>query len=254
MAPEDDYAFLFGAIGGICHVVVSHPFDLVKVRMQTGGFGYTSTPQATRHILKSEGWLGLYRGVFPVLVGAGPVMGVCYLSYTLARKLILDLSPSTSSSSLSNSSQSKDWKDSLSIPQIAAAGAVASVPTALILGPAERLKILLQVDNTSQGKGGPSIREAIKSMARVWRSGGGVTGLYKGTGLTMLRDMPGDAAYFATFETVKRFLLSLRPQSSPRSSLEETAYKTVSILLSGGLFSCSFYQTEYRGKLNFEKV
>ncbi|KAI8853016.1 mitochondrial carrier domain-containing protein [Chytridium lagenaria] len=226
---EDRYSFLFGAVGGICHVLVSHPFDLIKVRMQSGSFGYTSTLQASRKILAAEGWTGLYRGVLPVLAGAGPVIWV---------RVIMDFTPASHSQQAS--ATHKDWKDSLSIWQVAAAGAIASIPTSLFLGPAERIKILLQVEKSvATEKIGlrAQTRESVKAMVRVWKAGGGIFGLYRGTGLTMLRDVPGDAAYFATFEVVKRFLnraveKAERDGGRPRDG---GILNIVVILLSGGM-------------------
>ncbi|KAJ3215038.1 carnitine transporter [Dinochytrium kinnereticum] len=211
--------------------------------MQSGGFGYTSTLQASKHILATDGWVGLYRGVLPVLAGAGPVMGVCFFSYTWARRVILDFSPSMDKSDLAHS---KDWKDALTIPQIAAAGAVASIPTAMILGPAERIKILLQVERTGESHGPQPakrshLRESLRSILRVWKAGGGIFGLYRGAGLTVLRDIPGDAAYFATFEGLKRALnKSLFDNGSGLQSKESIGFMGVFvILLSGGLAGCA---------------
>lgn len=62
-------SFLTGAFGGFSLVAVSHPFDLIKVRMQAASS--TASPLATlrQAIGGPAGLLGLYRGVSPVLMG-----------------------------------------------------------------------------------------------------------------------------------------------------------------------------------------
>lgn len=50
-----------GAASGIVGVVIGHPFDTVKVRLQTGV--HKSTFDALRHLVLREGWGSLYRGV-----------------------------------------------------------------------------------------------------------------------------------------------------------------------------------------------
>lgn len=45
-----------GGVGGICAVVVGHPFDLVKVRMQTAEKGvYTGAVDVVRKTIAREG-------------------------------------------------------------------------------------------------------------------------------------------------------------------------------------------------------
>lgn len=45
-----------GAVGGLCSVIVGHPFDLVKVRRQTATKGfYTSSLDALRKAVRMDG-------------------------------------------------------------------------------------------------------------------------------------------------------------------------------------------------------
>ena len=49
-------AFAAGGVGGICAVVVGHPFDLVKVRLQTADKGvYTGAVDVVRKTVAREG-------------------------------------------------------------------------------------------------------------------------------------------------------------------------------------------------------
>ena len=68
-------SFAAGGVGGICAVIVGHPFDLVKVRMQTAERGvYTGAFDVVRKTIAREGMRkGLYAGVSAPLVGVTPM-------------------------------------------------------------------------------------------------------------------------------------------------------------------------------------
>jgi solute carrier family 25 (mitochondrial carnitine/acylcarnitine transporter), member 20/29 len=64
-----------GGFGGICAVVVGHPFDLVKVRLQTAEKGvYTGALDVVKKSIARDGIRrGLYAGVSAPLVGVTPM-------------------------------------------------------------------------------------------------------------------------------------------------------------------------------------
>jgi len=68
-------ALLAGGVGGVFAVVVGHPFDLVKVRMQTAEKGvYSGAMDVVRKTIAKEGLArGLYAGVSAPLVGVTPM-------------------------------------------------------------------------------------------------------------------------------------------------------------------------------------
>ena len=64
-----------GGFGGVCAVVVGHPFDLVKVRLQTAERGvYSGAIDVVRKSIARDGLRrGLYAGVSAPLVGVTPM-------------------------------------------------------------------------------------------------------------------------------------------------------------------------------------
>lgn len=68
-------ALLAGGVGGVCAVVVGHPFDLVKVRMQTAEKGvYSGAMDVVKKTIAKDGLVrGLYAGVSAPLVGVTPM-------------------------------------------------------------------------------------------------------------------------------------------------------------------------------------
>lgn len=68
-------SFAAGGVGGICAVIVGHPFDLVKVRLQTSEKGvYSGAIDVVKKTIAREGLArGLYAGVSAPLVGVTPM-------------------------------------------------------------------------------------------------------------------------------------------------------------------------------------
>jgi solute carrier family 25 (mitochondrial carnitine/acylcarnitine transporter), member 20/29 len=68
-------SFAAGGFGGVCAVIVGHPFDLVKVRLQTADKGvYSSALDVVRKSIARDGLRkGLYAGVSAPLVGVTPM-------------------------------------------------------------------------------------------------------------------------------------------------------------------------------------
>ena len=64
-----------GGFGGVCAVLVGHPFDLVKVRLQTAERGvYKNAIDVVRKSVAKNGLgRGLYAGVSAPLVGVTPM-------------------------------------------------------------------------------------------------------------------------------------------------------------------------------------
>lgn len=63
----DQYTgFLAGICSGITKLVIGHPFDTIKIRMQTeGGFGrFRGTWDCLRQTIRKEGVLAMYKGKF----------------------------------------------------------------------------------------------------------------------------------------------------------------------------------------------
>lgn len=118
----------------------------------------------------------------------------------------------------------------LSIPEIAAAGFFSAIPTTLVAAPSERVKVLLQV----QGQGGKAAYSGPIDVLRKLYAEGGLRSVFRGTGATVLRDGPGSAVYFATYEIVKK-KLSGEPKIDPITG-EKTAVplSLPAVMLAGG--------------------
>ena len=77
----------------------------------------------------------------------------------------------------------------------------------LITAPFERVKIILQIQGQKQLAPGekPKYSGGIDVVRQLMKEGG-IRHVYRGSAMTLARDGPGSAAYFATYEVLKRSL------------------------------------------------
>ncbi|XP_062316447.1 mitochondrial carnitine/acylcarnitine carrier protein isoform X1 [Osmerus eperlanus] len=205
--------FAAGGVGGACLLFAGHPLDTIKVRLQTqpkvhSGHGalYTGAYDCFRKTVSKEGVLGLYKGMGAPLAGVAPMMAISFFGFGLGKQL-----------------QQSDPSQPLTYAQVYLAGCLAGVFTTIIVAPGERVKCLLQV----QANGG-QLRYAgpLDCAVSLYRQQG-IRSVYKGTVLTLLRDVPSNGLYFLTYEYLKNLLTaegeSVSQLSTPR------------ILLAGGV-------------------
>ncbi|EOO01171.1 putative mitochondrial carnitine carrier protein [Phaeoacremonium minimum UCRPA7] len=200
-------SFAAGGFGGICAVVVGHPFDLVKVRLQTAEKGvYSSAIDVVRKSVAKDGLRrGLYAGVSAPLVGVTPMFAVSFWGYDLGKQLVQGVS-------------APNPDGSLSIGQISAAGFFSAIPMTAITAPFERVKVILQVQGQKTLAPGekPKYNGGVDVVRQLYKEGG-VRSVFRGSAATLARDGPGSAAYFAAYEYIKRKLTPRDPATGKPS-------------------------------------
>ncbi|KAF2834062.1 mitochondrial carrier protein [Patellaria atrata CBS 101060] len=82
----------YGGLAGEALWLGSYPFDVIKSRMQTDGFGdkarYRGFLDCVRHTYRGEGAMGFWRGIGPTLVRAMPVSAGTFVTVELTMRLI----------------------------------------------------------------------------------------------------------------------------------------------------------------------
>ncbi|XP_067253321.1 cAMP-dependent protein kinase type II-alpha regulatory subunit-like isoform X2 [Chanodichthys erythropterus] len=197
--------FFAGGFGGVCLVFAGHPLDTIKVRLQTQpkprpgeSALYGGTFDCFKKTLAKEGLRGLYKGMAAPIIGVTPMFAVCFFGFGLGKKL-----------------QQKTPDDVLTYPQLFAAGMLSGVFTTAIMAPGERIKCLLQIQQVSGEVKYAGPMDCVKQLYRE----NGIRSIYKGTALTLMRDVPASGMYFMTYEWLK---YSLTPEGK-RMSVEVPA-------------------------------
>ncbi|KAI9733837.1 MAG: carnitine transporter [Claussenomyces sp. TS43310] len=198
-----------GGFGGVCAVLVGHPFDLVKVRLQTAEKGvYSSAVDVVRRSVAKDGLgRGLYAGVSAPLVGVTPMFAVSFWGYDVGKVLVTRLSTV--------------HEKQLSIAQISAAGFFSAIPMTVITAPFERVKVLLQIQGQKTLAPGekPKYAGGVDVVRQLYKEGG-IRSVFRGSAATLARDGPGSAAYFAAYEYIKRAMTPRDPVTGkPSGSL-----------------------------------
>lgn len=158
--------FFLGAAG----VLVGHPFDTVKVHLQTDdpkNPKYKGTLHCMKTILLVDNVRGLYRGISSPMMGIGLVNAIVFGVYGNVQKL------SENPNSLMTHFN---------------AGVIAGIAQSFICAPMELAKTRLQLSNHIDGQ--HKFKGPIDCLLYIQRTEG-IRGTFKGLLATVLRDIPG---------------------------------------------------------------
>lgn len=162
-----------GFVGGAVQVLVGQPFDLVKVRMQTGQ--YSSMYQTITQTLKNEGVWAFYKGTSAPLIGVGACVSVQFYAFHEAKR---QLAP---------------WSKKYS--GIYTCGAIAGLANSVVTSPVEHVRILMQAQRSNVGKYSGAI-DAARSILHQY----GLQKLYRGFTVTAIREIQAYGTWFLTYE------------------------------------------------------
>ena len=169
--------FINGYIGGVMGVGLSHPFDTVRVRIQTNPTEFPNIRVCVRKSYISGCIKSFYRGFLPPLFGIGLEKSLVFGFYnTLLNKNLFE----------------NKYKN------IFVSGLGSGLICTSIVTPLERIKINLQYVKTGSKKYNNSL-EAVTNIVRRQ----GVRSLYNGWSATLFREVPGYGIYFSTYEYLK---------------------------------------------------
>ena len=120
---------LSGTASGVTKMAVGHPFDTIKVRMQTeGGHGrFSGSLDCLRQTLRNEGLRALYKGATPPLVGWGLIDSLLWGSLVQYRRIL--------------HSWQADQSQPLSLPGHFVAGGAAGLTSVILVTPIEQVKV-----------------------------------------------------------------------------------------------------------------
>jgi solute carrier family 25 carnitine/acylcarnitine transporter 20/29 len=248
-----------GTMAGIAQLLVGHPFDTIKVKLQSQPIPPPGQPpkfagamDAVKQTLAAEGPKGLYKGMGAPLATVAVFNAVLFTARGQMEALLRDPSGSP-----------------LSVSQQIVAGAGAGVAVSFVACPTELVKCRLQAQSalsgatvaaaaaapapTLAGVGvaatGGTATATFKGTAaavqysgpldvarQVLRSEGGTLGLFKGLTPTLLREVPGNAAMFGAYEATKQYIAGGKDTSKLSRGSQ---------LLAGGVAGAMFWVSVY---------
>ncbi|KAL6985782.1 hypothetical protein U1Q18_019155 [Sarracenia purpurea var. burkii] len=219
-----------GTIGGAAQLIVGHPFDTIKVKLQSQPVPlpgqtpkFSGALDAVRQTIASEGPRGLYKGMGAPLATVAAFNAVLF-TVRGQMETLLRSEPGAP----------------LTVNQQIICGAGAGVAVSILACPTELIKCRLQAQSAVAESGSAAV--AVKYGGpmdvgrQVLRSEGGVRGLFKGLVPTMAREIPGNAVMFGVYETLKKFLA----EGEDTSNLGRG-----SLTVAGGVAGASFWLFVY---------
>ena len=170
------HSVAMGTFSGVTCVIVGHPLDTIKVRIQTGSTG----PM----------FRGLFRGIVPPLLAVTPSWVGVFLAYGAALKVV----------------------GSNDLNCVAIAGGMSGLAYSVVMCPFELVKVNAQKSQLSTVQ---ALREVWRSASghtnliggeaagstSFWR---GIRGMYRGIGSCTLRDVAQSAVYYYCAESLNR--------------------------------------------------
>ncbi|KAG8235434.1 hypothetical protein J437_LFUL015499 [Ladona fulva] len=177
-----------------------YPIDLVKTRMQNqrtgsyiGELMYRNSWDCCKKVIRHEGFIGLYRGLVPQLMGVAPEKAIKLTVNDLVRDKFMDRN------------------GNLPLYGEIVAGGCAGGSQVIFTNPLEIVKIRLQVAGEIASASKISAISVVKDL--------GLFGLYKGAKACFLRDVPFSAIYFPAYAHTKVKLADENGYNHPLSLL-----------------------------------
>ncbi|XP_066447165.1 solute carrier family 25 member 48 isoform X3 [Eleutherodactylus coqui] len=215
--------FVAGYLGGASSVIVGHPLDTVKARLQAGQ-GYGSTFNCIFTIYRNENIAGFFKGLSFPLASIAIYNSVVFGIFSHAHRFI---------SQYRNTSQ----RHPPDLIDLTFASMLAGCVSVGIGGPVDLVKIKLQMQTQSATSDVVSLTHSttlrhyqttykgpIHCVNCILRKEG-LLGMYRGSGAMILRDIPGYCLYFIPYIYLSEWL-KLECHTTPSA---------LSVWLAGGI-------------------
>ncbi|KAJ8632088.1 hypothetical protein MRB53_025424 [Persea americana] len=219
-----------GTVGGAAQLICGHPFDTIKVKLQSQPPPlpgqppkYSGAMDAVKQTIAAEGPRGLYKGMGAPLATVAAFNAVLF-TVRGQMEALLRSEPGAP----------------LSVNQQVVCGAGAGVAVSFLACPTELIKCRLQAQSaladSASSTGAVKYGGPMDVAKHVLKSEGGVRGLFKGLVPTLAREVPGNAAMFGVYEALKQYFAG-----GPDTS----GLGRGSMIVAGGLAGASFWISVY---------
>jgi solute carrier family 25 carnitine/acylcarnitine transporter 20/29 len=240
---------LAGGVAGSAGIIIGHPLDSMKVRLQTAAASSScvtatassfssSSPMMmmlarqggrhhSQHALQQQQpqkWVGkhthsLWAGIGPPLVMASIVNASVFVTYGTTTRLWDEYNDSSNQNSIPATTATS------SLTRNAICGGIAGIASSIIVCPVDLVKTKLQ---TASGRSSISSSSTSSSFSSSFSSyqttkeiytNYGIRGLYRGLLTTVYRQFPSFVIYFGSYDVIKTTLLQHQQQLQQQNLL-----------------------------------
>ncbi|XP_008326848.1 calcium-binding mitochondrial carrier protein Aralar1 [Cynoglossus semilaevis] len=174
---------LAGGCAGASQVIFTNPLEIVKIRLQVAGEITTGPRVSALTVVRDLGFFGLYKGAKACFLRDIPFSAIYFPVYAHTKQKLAD----------------EDGR--LGALQLLTAGAVAGVPAASLVTPADVIKTRLQV----AARAGQTTYNGVIDCFRKILKEEGFSALWKGAGARVFRSSPQFAVTLVTYELLQRW-------------------------------------------------
>ncbi|XP_053326733.1 electrogenic aspartate/glutamate antiporter SLC25A12, mitochondrial [Spea bombifrons] len=173
-----------GGCAGGSQVVFTNPLEIVKIRLQVAGEITTGPKVRALTVLRDLGFFGLYKGAKACFLRDIPFSAIYFPVYAHCKTLLADES------------------GHVGALQLLTAGAIAGIPAASLVTPADVIKTRLQV----AARAGQTTYNGVIDCFRKILSEEGSRALWKGAGARVFRSSPQFGVTLVSYELLQRWL------------------------------------------------
>ncbi|NXL57448.1 CMC1 protein, partial [Chordeiles acutipennis] len=197
---------LAGGCAGASQVIFTNPLEIVKIRLQVAGEITTGPRVSALSVIKDLGLLGLYKGAKACFLRDIPFSAIYFPVYAHSKLMLADENGHVGGLNLLT------------------AGAIAGVPAASLVTPADVIKTRLQV---AARAGQTTYSGVIDCFAKILREEG-PSAFWKGAGARVFRSSPQFGVTLVTYELLQRWFYvdfgGLKPsgsESTPKTRISD---------------------------------
>lgn len=188
---------LSASCAGFVSSTATNPIWFIKTRMQldSNANGRMTVGECVRRIYESQGVRGFYKGITASYVGISETV-IHFVIYEALKKKLLELRQSSPAAKAlaSGDSSAQGGKTSRDFLEFMVAGATSKTIASVVAYPHEVARTRLREE-------GNKYRNFWQTLLTVWKEEG-KTGLYRGLGTQLVRQIPNTAIMMATYEAV----------------------------------------------------
>lgn len=205
--------FAAGWLSGAAGLVLGHPIDTVKVRLQTQA-DYRSILDCLVRTYRNETVFGFFKGMSFPLLSIAVVNSVMFGAYSNALLFLSD-----------THHRERNTKPP-TYTHIFLAGCFSGLVQAVVLAPVDLIKVRLQNQTHPHSRRGlpleaqPRYKGPLHCAASILREEG-IPGLFRGVRALLMRDTPTMSAYFLTYTGICRGMTTEGQEPAPDTVSEK---------------------------------
>uniref|UniRef100_UPI003AAB4A40 electrogenic aspartate/glutamate antiporter SLC25A12, mitochondrial-like isoform X3 n=1 Tax=Centroberyx gerrardi TaxID=166262 RepID=UPI003AAB4A40 len=229
---------LAGGCAGGSQVIFTNPLEIVKIRLQVAGEITTGPRVSALNVVRELGFFGLYKGAKACFLRDIPFSAIYFPVYAHTKQKLAD------------------EEGRLGALQLLTAGAIAGIPAASLVTPADVIKTRLQV----AARAGQTTYSGVTDCFRKILKEEGFRAFWKGAGARVCRSSPQFGVTLVTYELLQRWFYidfgGHRPAGSeptPKSRIEDLPPMTADHVGGYRLAAATFAGVESKFGLHLPK-